>query len=608
MVGLAGATRARISNEAKMSVIAELPEVFTSKAAPRSTVSDALARGEVRRLARGLYTRNLIDAPEQVVRRNLYDVVAGMYPGALIADRSARLGGQPAGDGSLFLVHDRTSEAVVPGVTLRPRPGPPPTETDLPLPAGLHMSSVPRALLENTSLSRGRRGRAARTLTRPELEEWLESLMEQRGEDGFRSLREQAHAAARTLGLEHQLAVLDPLMGTVLGTRKDIQVSTALLRARQEGQAYDPKRIELFETLSEALDRRAPTIRPVVDPGSSRYRFLPFFEAYFSNFIEGTEFEVDEAREIVFDNVIPPARPEDAHDIMGTYRLVSDAAEMSRLPRSDDELLGLLKSRHRVLLEGRPEKNPGEFKRVPNRVGNVPFVIPALVEGTLREGYRHLRRLDSPFARAVFGMFLVSEVHPFDDGNGRIARVMMNSELVPASEHRIIIPQVYRNNYLTALRALTVNGNADPLIKTLDFAQRYTAALDFSDFERSRSILEQTNAFADPVEADDAGVRLVLPQLEALGESWRITGGPREYTSTSDGADIDVGWAWDIKREDESRVVRVDVAGGRLHSTDLSSESQDAVRTRGRTALEPMLDRIEPPTRILITSAGIFTQ
>jgi Fic family protein len=27
-------------------------------------------------------------------------------------------------------------------------------------------------------------------------------------------------------------------------------------------------------------------------------------------------------------------------------------------------------------------------------------------------------------------MFLVCEVHPFDDANGRLARVMMNAELV----------------------------------------------------------------------------------------------------------------------------------------------------------------------------------
>ena len=229
-----------------MSVLTELPEVFGAAAVPRSTTSDAVARGELRRLARGLYTRNLTDPPEQVIRRNLYDVVAVFFPSALIADRSARLGARPTDDGSLFLVHKRSAEAVLPGLTLRPRRGPAFAESDLRLPAGLHMSSVPRALLENAALSRGRRGRAPRTLTRTELEEWLESLIEQRDEDGFRALREQARALAPRLALERELAILDPLMGAVVGKRRDVHAASAVLRPRQKGHPYDPRRVELF--------------------------------------------------------------------------------------------------------------------------------------------------------------------------------------------------------------------------------------------------------------------------------------------------------------------------------------------------------------------------
>ena len=140
-----------------MSALSELPEVFTTTAVPRSTVFDAVARGELRRLARGLYTRNLTDPPEQVIRRNLYEVVASLYPAAVISDRSARLGARPTDDGSLFLVHDRSAVAVLPGLTLRPRRGPAAVDSDLSLPSGLHLSSVPRALLENVTLSRGRK-------------------------------------------------------------------------------------------------------------------------------------------------------------------------------------------------------------------------------------------------------------------------------------------------------------------------------------------------------------------------------------------------------------------------------------------------------------------
>ena len=596
------------SKVTQMSALSELPEVFTTAAVPRSTASDAVARGELRRLARGLYTRNLTDPPEQVIRRNLYDVVASLYPAAVISDRSARLGGRPTGDGSLFLVHDRAADAVLPGLTLRPRRGPTAIDADLLLPAGLHMSSVPRALLENMTLSRGRKDRAPRTLTRTELEEWLESLIEQRGDDGFSILREQVRALAPQLGLESELAVLDPIMGAVLGTRRDVHAASGLLRARRQGNPYDPRRLELFETLHNALDRLAPVERPVRDPAAARYQFLPFFEAYFSNFIEGTEFAVEEARQIVFDNVIPPARPEDAHDVTGTYRLVSDRQEMARLPRTANELIGLLKARHRVLLVGRPDKQPGVFKEEPNRVGNIPFVAPALVEGTLREGFRFYRRLAYPFARAVFQMFLVSEVHPFNDGNGRIARVMMNAELVAASEQRLIIPQVYRNNYLMSLRALTVNGLCEPLIRTLDFAQRYTSAIDFSDFEAARGTLEQTNAFADPVEADAAGVRLVLPTPNLVSEPWQIVGEPAEYHRGAEGADIDVGWTWDIERNGERRKVRVEVAGGRLTSVDLPDDAQRAIDSHGRSAIAPLLTDLEPATDVLVTSSGVFTR
>lgn len=64
--------------------------------------------------------------------------------------------------------------------------------------------------------------------------------------------------------------------------------------------------------------------------------------------------------------------------------------------------------------------------------------------------------MTSPFARAVFMILLVSEVHPFADGNGRITRMMMN---VHAGELRIVIPAVYRLNYLAVLRAATHTSN-----------------------------------------------------------------------------------------------------------------------------------------------------
>ena len=80
---------------------------------------------------------------------------------------------------------------------------------------------------------------------------------------------------------------------------------------------------------------------------------------------------------------------------------------------------------------------------------------------------------ETPFARAVFMMFLVSEVHPFVDGNGRIARIMMSAELAAAGEERIIVPTAYRSNYLTALKPPSQSGQPTPIVRTLDFTRKW---------------------------------------------------------------------------------------------------------------------------------------
>jgi len=495
-----------------MPDFSKMPEAFVSTAELATAVSRELKAGRLRKLGSRLYTRNLKDPPEKIVQRNLWPLVAAYLPGALIADRTA-LENRPAADGSVFLVADHKRNISMPGVTLRPRKGPPPLETDRSFIGGLRISSPARAFLENMRPSRAREG-VARTLSKRDIEERLDEMLRHGGEPVIRRLRDDAREVAAQLGLPEEFQRLDATIGTLLGTR-DAALESPVAVARAAGLPYDPQRLDLFQRLFTELAGTAPVTRlahPMDGPA------LPFFEAYFSNFIEGTEFAVDEAADIVFKGHIPKARPEDAHDVLGTWRVVSDQNEMSRLPGDFTELIAALKRRHTRIMEGRPDKEPGRFKADPNRAGSTTFVAPELVEGTLAKGFEIYRGLTSPLQRAIFMMFLISEVHPFADGNGRAARIMMNAELVAAGENRIIVPTVYRNNYLMALKALSQNRVTGALVRVMDFAQRYTTAIDFSDLERARSILERTHAFADPNEADAAGIRLVLPTPEVVAD------------------------------------------------------------------------------------------
>jgi Fic family protein len=316
---------------------------------------------------------------------------------------------------------------------------------------------------------------------------------------------------ADKLGAEQEFKQLDELIGSLMGTR-DAELLSGVGKARKAGTPYDPVRIEKFLELFESLNATAPVLRSACETSASAQTNLSFFEAYFSNYIEGTTFEVDEAVDIIFNGRIPKERPEDAHDVLGTFRIVSDYSEMTKLPQNLKGLKRLIKARHAVIMELRPNKRPGTFKSKNNQAGSSLFVAPGLVEGTLEKGFEIYQSLEVPLYRAIFMMFLISEVHPFTDGNGRVARIMMNAELVAAGEQKIIIPTVYRNNYLASLRALTRSGLAEPLIRTMDFAQKYTRSLSWNDFDEARRQLTTTNAFLDPNEADERGDRLRLYQ------------------------------------------------------------------------------------------------
>ena len=71
-------------------------------------------------------------------------------------------------------------------------------------------------------------------------------------------------------------------------------------------------------------------------------------------------------------------------------------------------------------------------------------------------------------------------------------------------EERVVLPTVCRDDYLTALKALSQGRHPDPLIRVVDYLQRWTAALAWRD-------LEECNAFLDPAEADRRDRRLRMP-------------------------------------------------------------------------------------------------
>jgi len=306
--------------------------------------------------------------------------------------------------------------------------------------------------------------------------------------------------------MDKEFTSINRIISALLTTKPSKILKSYVALSRAAGIPYDKNRIELFESLFTFLHNKVFKSIPEINSSLNAFRNFAFFEAYFSNFIEGTVFEVEEAKEIIDSGIPLPARSEDSHDVLGTYQIVSNKTEMEK-PFSDaDTFLNILQSWHKTLLFARTNKNPGQFKERNNRAGNTHFVDYKLVRGTLIRGFEYYNALENSFARAAYIMLLVSEDNPLEDCNGRIARVMMNTELVNQNQCKIIVPTVYRDDYLLTLKRLSNQKDPVPYVEMLARTHTFSSYLHYDDYDDLYDYLESHNAFYEP----DEGKHLIF--------------------------------------------------------------------------------------------------
>ncbi len=451
--------------------------------------------GVVKKISPRIYTTNLTESSESIIQRNIFQIIANLYPGALLSHRSA-FEYKPTETGNIFLTYTYTKKIKLPGITLNFLQGIGPIEGDNPFAGNLFVSQKERAFLENLEVSR-KTGADSKVITLPEIEEKLEQIIQVNGEEGLNQLRDRARVVANQLQKNDEFEKLNKIISALLTTNISKNLKSPLAIARAFGVPYDSSRLELFQILFRELQKREFKHYPEKNITKQAYRNFGFFESYFSNYIEGTVFEIDDAKKIIQTQMPMPSRNEDSHDVLGTYQLVSNQTEMSIVPKTKEELLTMISYRHKILLSARIDKKPGSFKDKNNRAGETFFVDYKLVKGTLVRGFELYQSITHPFAKAAFMMFLISEVHPFLDGNGRIARVMMNAELTKEGQSKIIIPTVFRDDYMGALRRLTRQSDPDPYIRMLQRAHEFSSNIFDEDMNEMEKYLKSCDAFKE---------------------------------------------------------------------------------------------------------------
>ncbi|MBO4369873.1 MAG: cell filamentation protein Fic, partial [Paludibacteraceae bacterium] len=166
--------------------------------------------GKLRKIAPRLYTSNIKDSFENIVRRNILDILVWRYPKAIISHRSAKEM-RPAAGGNFYLTTTYSKKVTdLPGITVNLLKGPAADEGDLPY-NGIYIAGEYRWMLENMQTSR--KGEAySKTLPIGVIENKLEKILLIGGEYKLNEYRDKLRETSGRLGMPKEFEKINKII------------------------------------------------------------------------------------------------------------------------------------------------------------------------------------------------------------------------------------------------------------------------------------------------------------------------------------------------------------------------------------------------------------
>ena len=151
-------------------------------------ISRLVKQEKLRKIAPRLYTTNLIDSPESIVRRTILNILMWRFPGKIISHRSAREMRLTA-NGYFFLTGTFNKKVTdLPGVVIVVSKGPAADQNDMTF-NQMYIAGEYRWMLENMQESR-RAGEESKVLPVDVIEKKLGSVLIASGEIGLNAYRD----------------------------------------------------------------------------------------------------------------------------------------------------------------------------------------------------------------------------------------------------------------------------------------------------------------------------------------------------------------------------------------------------------------------------------
>lgn len=180
---------------------------------------------------------------------------------------------------------------------------------------------------------------------------------------------------------------------------------------------------------------------------------------YNSNHIEGSKLTKDQTRMIFETHTIMPqvdsaVRVDDIIETVNHFRGVDFIIDHALDPLTE----GMIKQLHRILKTATVDSTKdwftvGDYKRLPNEVGGIETSPPENVAKDIRALLDWYRQVKPKTEETIIEFHKRFEtIHPFQDGNGRVGRLVMFKECLANNLVPFIIDEDLRFFYYRGLR------------------------------------------------------------------------------------------------------------------------------------------------------------
>lgn len=228
------------------------------------------------------------------------------------------------------------------------------------------------------------------------------------------------------------------------------------------GKSMEPtallKRIDEYKAV---IDTRRPLKKEEIKQLDDYFRIGL---TYTSNALEGNTLTISETKILIEDGITVGGKPlKDCYEAVGhakAYDFMLSAARVENLVFTEEMILTL----HKLFYNKIEEENAGKYRDIQVFITGTEYLppeaseVPALMKAFVFELNDKRLKLH-PVVLAAFAHRRLVDIHPFTDGNGRTARLLMNLILINKGYQIATIPPVLRMEYINAITISRRSGN-----------------------------------------------------------------------------------------------------------------------------------------------------